>query len=200
MKKILFIFILFFLSIGFSSQALACKCELLDTSDAYSKADVVFSGIVASFFDREGSEQVYKDAEFVVYDSWKGNDNDPRIVTVGTSVGSSMCGYSFTEGKEYLIYATITEDGKMYTSTCDGTKLLSESENEQEVLEKIQYETANTPAEAIPVLPEIDTVIDPSSEKTEPSSNGTLVIGMAIIGVLAIGLLIGTIFYFSKKK
>lgn len=200
MKKILFIFILFFLSIGFSSQALACKCELLNTSDAYSKADVVFSGIVASFFDREGNEQVYKDVEFVVYDSWKGNENDPRVVTISTETSSDACGFDFVEGREYLVYAFEGNDGKLYTNTCSRTTLLSLVPDEIAVLEKIQYETVNTHAEAIPVLPDIDTVIDPSSEKTEPSSNSTLVIGMVIIGVLAIGLLIGTIFYFSKKK
>jgi hypothetical protein len=211
MKKVLIIFILFFLTISFGNQALACSCtEPIDAEDAYLQADVIFTGIVTSFYDREGSENIYKDAEIVVYDLFKGNENNPRTVIVGTNAFGAACGYTFIEGQEYLVYATIARDGKMYTESCGRTKLISSAGDEIELLFELQKESENTNSgsNVKPAVPpengewELgpqpqDVFVTPESI---PSSNSSLVIGMIVIGVIGIGLLVGTIFYFARKK
>lgn len=202
MKKITFIAFLFILSFSFGKQALACSCaEPLSIADTYVEADVVFSGIVASFHDRVGAEDTYKDAEFVVYDSFKGNENDPRTVIVGTNAFSAACGSTFIEGREYLVYATLARDGKMYTNSCGRTKLISSAEDELESLFNIQNEFGSTNSkwnEPQPLDPTVE--VTSESESVEPSSNSALVVGMIAIGIVGLGLLVGTIFYFAKRK
>lgn len=43
------------------------------------------------------------------------------------STGSSGCDYGFQPGRQYLIYARRTPDGRWTTSRCDGTKPLEEA-------------------------------------------------------------------------
>ncbi|MFA6391882.1 MAG: hypothetical protein WCW66_03990 [Patescibacteria group bacterium] len=204
MKKIITV-ILLFLVIGFANQVLACDCAgPPDVATEYFNADIVFSGIATSFRERLGSDPAYKDAEFVVYDSWKGNADDARILTISTDAFGPACGFEFEEGKEYLVYATIARDGKMYTGSCGRTKLLTSAVNEVDALNQVRYEAENTLVEPSGEFPTTGGVAIyptelPVEQTVDPIDNTMLIIVISIVGLITVGLIVGTIFYFTRR-
>lgn len=68
--------------------------------------------------------QVY----FAVKRAWKGVAHDE--VVVYTNTGISACGYGFKEGSDYLVYGRGSEDGRLSTGFCSGTKDISRAADE----------------------------------------------------------------------
>lgn len=123
MKKTIYIAIA---AIAFTFAAaetsLACSCRAsLDSvkkqvSKAYKQSAAIFSGTVKSIETASnGSEVIVK---FSVKDTWKGAIG--KEVTVTTALESSMCGYDFEVGREYLVYAYGTVD-KLGVGLCSRT-------------------------------------------------------------------------------
>jgi hypothetical protein len=101
------------------------------------RATSVFAGevvnIKGSWVPEEPGAKVYfrDDAvSFRVSEVWKGPERETLEVTT-PSEGGPACGYSFKEGREYLVYA---EGKKMNVSSCGRTTLLSKASADLEVL------------------------------------------------------------------
>lgn len=138
------VFLLSFLVIAFmlvsAKSSFACSCELPSSKDsvrkqvkvAKKKAHVVFAGEVL-----EITEPVSKNFLLVkmrVKSSWKGAE-DTEIVIV-TGKGNGDCGYPFTVGQKYLVYAYQTTNGQLSTNVCQRTTLLSDAEKDIAILDK----------------------------------------------------------------
>jgi hypothetical protein len=108
MKKIIYITLaLIVFTFAAAGTSLACSCvatrEPVKTqvSNAYKDSTAIFSGKVTSIEQTaDGNTYVIK---FAVKDTWKGTAG--AEITVRTATQSSMCGYRFEIGKEYLVYS-----------------------------------------------------------------------------------------------
>ena len=84
------------------------------------------------------TEKLYQKqrTQFVALESWKGSHGKRFFTEV--EILCCMCGYSFVEGEEYLLYLYgPNKDGYYHASTCSRTKIInSKSQDEIEVLRK----------------------------------------------------------------
>ena len=69
--------------------------------------------------------------KFQVLRAWKGIS--AREVTVATSMYVTACGYRFTVGRDYLVYAVLT-NGRLETDRCTRTAELPAPANDMETL------------------------------------------------------------------
>jgi hypothetical protein len=108
------------LSIHFASYphtAFACTCiPPKPPGEALKQASVVFAGEVSSIKTEKNSAII----EIKVEKVWKGQVI--KTIVLETSKWESDCGYSFSIGKRYLIYAGGKEP--FTASRCSRTKLL----------------------------------------------------------------------------
>ena len=107
-------------------SALACPCpELPGPLTSLERSTAVFSGEVI-YVDEEGDALPLTGAgtrrvDFRVDRAWKGIE---RIrIGVHTESSSAACGYAFTSGKEYLVYA-YGDRGDLLVSACSRTRTL----------------------------------------------------------------------------
>jgi hypothetical protein len=70
------------------------------------------------------------EATFKVRDAFRGNPE--QIVTVLT--GGDNCGFPFSKGREYLVFADRRPDGHFYVSICAGTKFANEATDDLKYL------------------------------------------------------------------
>ena len=113
--------------------AYACTCAMPpagsqqeQTERALEESSAVFSGEVVEI---GGGEPAM--VSFRVSEVWKGPEQGTLEVT--TSRQESACGYSFKEGKEYLVY-TYGKEEPYKVSLCSETKPLSEASADFEAL------------------------------------------------------------------
>ena len=116
-------------------SAFACSCALPDAPPiAFGRADAVFSGIVLWVNDLNGIPllrdvgrywpRLYSlvpsggRVDLLVLESWKGVTTTSVTLDAGSAWG--MCGYSFTLGGQYLIYASRSASG-FSTNLCTRT-------------------------------------------------------------------------------
>jgi hypothetical protein len=105
-----------------TTSAVACSCIGPGSPlEELAERDAVFSGrVLAITMVNEYDLQ----AHVMVYSSWKGSPSG--VIAVQTSIESSMCGYFFEVGGEYLIYANdITDSDALWTDNCQRTNRLS---------------------------------------------------------------------------
>lgn len=121
MKKILLLGTSLFL-LG-ANAAMACKCAPTTPQQSLERANAVFSGKVIDV-DKSSNPSEANRITFEVSKVWKGTNKQKLVIT--TSSSSASCGYSFQEGKEYLVYAS-TQDNKLQTGSCSGTKSLADA-------------------------------------------------------------------------
>jgi hypothetical protein len=196
MKKIFSILIIAIILSGglFLDAPLANACSCLDSGPmgVYAGAEVVFSGRVLSV-----SELDENDPRFLPYEKyftgrftgepptntifefkkiWKGDaalvsDKPQGVLSVYN--GASCTGYYFKEGRDYLVFANLAEDGRvMQTNLCSGTRSLEYAE---EYLNYLESPTASNDPVAgyIDTLPSpiITTVIDEGANNLAPQPN-----------------------------
>ncbi|MBI3010660.1 MAG: hypothetical protein HYY57_06740 [Candidatus Omnitrophica bacterium] len=125
--------------------AYACSClPPAPPKEALEKTDRVFLGVVERNeakgtpykIDMDDGWQLgypYKEATFRVITVWKG-PSEP-VVNVTTSFHSSMCGYDFQVGSEYVVYAT-EHEGTVSANICSRTRLRHEAQQDLEELGK----------------------------------------------------------------
>jgi hypothetical protein len=93
------------------------------------KSYAVFAGKVVDIErDQKGPFGGVDKVSFRVSEVWKGPERETLELT--TQSQGSACGYSFSEGREYLVDAT----GKMSVDICSETKPLSEASEIVEAL------------------------------------------------------------------
>ena len=127
----------FILIIGsFPSIASACSCaERPTVQEEFERSKAVFSGKVVDIEERRSVKgYTVKSVLFEVTNTWKGVEQSQIIITTGQGHGD--CGYDFTKGKEYVVYAnesTMYGVESLVTTMCDLTGLLSSSQKDLEV-------------------------------------------------------------------
>lgn len=137
MTLLAFICIGMFIIGSFPSMTSACSCaELPSVEEEFERSKAVFSGKVVDINDQwslKGSTST--SVLFEVTNTWKGVEQSQIIITTGQ--GGGDCGYNFTKGKEYLVYAY---ESSMYgakslvTVICNRTGVLNSSQEDLEVL------------------------------------------------------------------
>jgi hypothetical protein len=120
----------FFLAFIFTAEAFGCSCVPEDISltpgkrvkRAVESAGAVFSAkVVAVKIDDSENQQITFTVEVVKV--WKGRT--PRFTTVSTGSNSAMCGYAFSVGETYLIYAGGKSADGFHTTHCTRTARLN---------------------------------------------------------------------------
>lgn len=141
MKKVLLI--LTGISIFQASPASACSCLVTTPQESFESSSAVFAGraievIQPSPVAQENSIPQNPDSPasqvrviFQVSRVWKGSQKPLLLVVTPNS--SAACGYSFQEGQQYLVYASVQES-KLATGLCNGTKPLSLADEDLAVL------------------------------------------------------------------
>lgn len=97
----------------------ACSCigPFPPPLEALAEADAVFFGEVLDVTQPEGSFDV--EATFLVHAVWKGPIQS--TLTVRTPSTTAGCGFPFSEGQDYLVYAATHEVADLYTHICTRT-------------------------------------------------------------------------------
>ncbi len=107
-------------------RAWACTCALPGPpAEELAKSTAVFAGKVIGLRMPIGVFARSTDpvrVTFQVHAVWKGPAQDTLVVT--TARDGASCGYPFSRGSEYLVYARGTESS-LETSICSRTRLLS---------------------------------------------------------------------------
>lgn len=139
----------------FSGSALACKCardglplrrqigKALQDSDA-----TIFAGKVIHIRDVVGTSSCCpkerKEITLDVHSSWKGKVARGTIIETGREANSD-CGYPFTIGQKYLVYASMQSSAHPSTSICHLTKPLAEAKEDLLILGTGQSVTGPPP-------------------------------------------------------
>jgi len=107
---------------------------------AYEGNSVIFSGkVISSVKSGDWNRKI----TVRVQNSWKGKL--PKTVTISTNAATSMCGYPFSKGKSYLIYADGKKASDLSVTLCTRTTLLSNAVEDIEELDKLREETKSSP-------------------------------------------------------
>jgi len=120
-------FMLLFATILVPAQrAYACSCAAGSALEKLELFDAVFTGTVvgvggAKRFAHEKSRKY----TFEVDTAWKGTANS-RTTVYSLDTGEASCGYSFSRGKTYLVFA-YEEKGDWKTNLCAGNLQISEA-------------------------------------------------------------------------
>jgi hypothetical protein len=117
--------------------AFACLCPRPPRAErALDRSSAVFAGqvvnIKGSLVPEEPGAKVYVRVDtisFRVSEVWKGPERETLEVT--TPSDEPACGYSFSEGREYLVYA---EGKRMKVDSCGRTTPLSKASADLEAL------------------------------------------------------------------
>lgn len=105
-------------------DAAACSCVRQGPPcEDYWTAAAIFRGRVDSITAVASSAAApvkSRTVRFTILESFKGTTGS--TVDVRTVVGGAICGYRFTKGREYLVYAAVEPDGALTTSICWRTR------------------------------------------------------------------------------
>ena len=103
----------------------ACSCTprstLCGPPGEFWHASDVFSARVVRI--ERGSHSTERRVQVEVIERWRGSVPAAGTVAVFTR-SSALCGYPFKTGREYLIYGSRSEDGRLTTGGCSRTALL----------------------------------------------------------------------------
>ena len=122
-------------------SAAACSCmPSPPPQEALAKADAVFSGTVENIEKTsekvlyDGKESSYERLKVTVrvQESWKGTN--AATLVVYTSPNGASCGYRFTKGTRYLIYAGHGEKKELVASLCSRTASMSQAQGDLQAL------------------------------------------------------------------
>jgi hypothetical protein len=134
-----FIILVIVMALSHTPSAFACPCpENPDPLTSLKQSTAVFSGRVLNIGEDGGLSPVtgtrMRKVYFRVNKAWKGIE---RIkISVNTEKNSAACGYAFSTGNEYLVYA-YGEKGNLQVSLCSRTqKLIDVSSGELAALGK----------------------------------------------------------------
>jgi hypothetical protein len=114
---------------------LACTCVPPPApTAALEDAAAVFSGKVVQIKKHKPAGDIFSAVEVVfrVDEAWKGVGK--KTVTVFTSSQSAACGYGFSKGHTYLVYASGNSRGRLSTSICSRTKRLKDAREDLDAL------------------------------------------------------------------
>jgi len=140
MKKYIYIcfaLAMFLFASAESSYACSCLASPAPVKEqiqgAFSSADAVFSGEVVEIIESPADKDTLI-VKFKIAKSWKGKAQPE--VTIKTAKESAMCGYSFTTGQKYIVYAYGAGDA-LSTDNCSRTAMLGKK-NDAKYLDKLK--------------------------------------------------------------
>jgi hypothetical protein len=112
-------------------RAVACECGgagSLPCENAFS-VDAVFMGTAREVSTRKTPDSPFPRqvvvVVFTVERAFRGVQD--AAVEVSTGLGGGDCGYAFKPGERYVVYAYRTNDGRLGTSICSRTRLVSQA-------------------------------------------------------------------------
>lgn len=115
----------------------ACSCLPTDIESEYNRSDAVFAGTVVSI--NPSPETGGRDVLVQVSQTWKGPISG--TIHVYTPTSESECGYSFSDGVEYIIFGNTTmENGVLgqFTHLCTLTTPISQADSILEWLSAVK--------------------------------------------------------------
>lgn len=128
-----FIILLIVTALSHTPSAFACPCpDKPDPLTALEQSTAVFSGRVLNI-DEDGdlsptTGTSMRKVNFRVNRAWKGIER--IMISVNTENDSAACGYAFSTGNEYLVYAS-GEKGDLQVSLCSRTQRLVDVSSEE---------------------------------------------------------------------
>ena len=134
----MFCFIVSMLTIAAPSNVYACSCiEPLTVEEQLSQSKAVFTGRVLKVKENTNLNGYRTtSALFEIDQIWKGGSESQIIIHTGS--GGGDCGYHFEEGKEYLVYASLStmygDKEQLETISCDRTNILAQAQADLAVL------------------------------------------------------------------
>jgi hypothetical protein len=176
------ILMVIFVSGSFPSVTSACSCaELPTAAEELERSKAVFSGKVLDIKNKRSADgYMTKSVLFEVTNTWKGVTQSQ--ITITTGQGGGDCGFTFTEGQEYLVYAYESDmygSKALVTGICDRTNYMTSLKDDLHILG-----AGKPPVEKV----------DLSSEQ-----NGFQVYLWAA-GVVVSGIMVFLLFKFRNKK
>jgi hypothetical protein len=110
------------------SNTLACSCSEIPIEEEFASSSAVFSCVVTGV--EVVQETCENDVEVTVnvMDCWKGDVEG--VTRVYTAIAGDCCGLSFTEGEEYLIFATDFYGPEPWTGLCSRTQPIASAGEE----------------------------------------------------------------------
>ena len=126
LRRIVPLIVVVAVALAVPGWTLACTCAVLPPQQAFARSTAVFAGTVTGIEGpAEGSVVSSADpvrVRFSVWRVWKGPRQ--RALVVSTARMSISCGYPFTTGGVYLVYA-YDRDGALETNLCTRTRPLA---------------------------------------------------------------------------
>jgi hypothetical protein len=122
---------LLLLLFGVATPSFACSCVHIGPAceDAWLRADAVFVGRVYGSVllptKRDNIDTYHRLVRVKVLEPFIGATSG--WTTVETGVGGGDCGYDFSWGEKYVIYAHRNKDGSLSTSICTRTQKVSDA-------------------------------------------------------------------------
>jgi hypothetical protein len=110
-----------------AAPALACKCMPQSPADSLAQAVAVFEGKVVELREPEpgkGGPAAERGVKLAVVRAWKGVESE--VVDLLTPSDGAACGYKFSQGASYLVYASADSSGLRVIS-CSRTRPMSEA-------------------------------------------------------------------------
>lgn len=106
-----------FAALAAPNAAQACSClPWQNPKHHIESADVIFEGVAERTKDVRGTGGAELRTRFKVVEWRKGKIG--KTVWVRHNVNSAACGYQFTEGRPYKVFARRRPDGSLRTSLC----------------------------------------------------------------------------------
>ena len=135
MKTLMFSLLLVVSLVCGTDTSFACTCApARSAAQELERATAVFSGEVIEIRRHRQAADIFAGVEvmFRVERVWKGVES--RTVSVFTAQSSATCGYSFREGRTYLVYAHGNAEGRLSASICSRTRRLRDARADLEEL------------------------------------------------------------------
>ena len=117
-----------------ADSAFACSCAAFPPDEtkaaqiAYSRADVVFLGVVTNVDSGFARLPPSRDTTFDVFTTWKGLSGHEQTV-VRTAIDEAACGFRFQERVWYLVFANWDRKKKvLWTNMCELTRTEAEAQ------------------------------------------------------------------------
>jgi hypothetical protein len=98
-------------------SSLSCSCAFGTLEESIKSVRNVFLGKVIKIIR---ASQLRRNVTFKVMQQLKGKVKPQQIV--GTALGSASCGFNFTLGKQYVVFAYLA-NGRLETNICTKTQL-----------------------------------------------------------------------------
>lgn len=147
-----------------ASSAWACKCSFPTVEDDFQNSDVVFSGKALRIDSVEDERRIERpkgrflptvEVELELDEVWKGKEE--TRVTVLTAMHEPTCGFDFSIGKRYVVFAKArklesdedTNDAEaLYTGLCSANHELDYDRASEALIEQLDELKSETQQES----------------------------------------------------